>query len=96
MSSESKNPLHGKSWTNGKIYNTYEPASDEKKRIEESSKDLAVKIRRTSENRFQIKTRSTAVVESKKKSDKENGKPKSKSQRKKEKAARHKARQEKE
>ena len=96
MSSESKNPLHGKSWTNGKIYNTYEPAADEKKRIEEAGEDVAVKIRRTSENRFQIKTRSTIVVENKKKSDNPNAKPKSKSQRRKEKAARHKARQEKE
>ena len=92
MSNESKSPLFGKVWTNGKIYNEYELAAAEKKRIEDSSKDLSVKIRRTSENRFQIKTRSTVVAEPKKQSSN----AKTKSQRRKEKAARHKARQEKE
>ncbi len=94
-SEENKNPLYGKTWTNGKTYDSYDRAVSEKAKIEEESTDLAVKIRRTSENRFLIKTRSTVVPAAKKKESQKNT-AKTRSQRKKQKAAKHKARQEKE
>ena len=94
-SEENKNPLYGKAWTNGRTYDSYDLAASEKTKIEGEITNLAVKIRRTSENRFLIKTRSTLAPVTKKKEGQKST-AKTRSQRKKEKAAKHKARQEKE
>ena len=98
MSEEGKkNPLHGNPWTNGKVFDVYESAAAEKKSLEEGQTEIAVKIRRTSENRFLIKTRSTVVQkEATKNSGKKANTSKTRSQRRKEKAEKHRARQEKE
>ena len=94
MSSKEKNPLHGRTWDNGRTYDTYDLAVSQKEKLESEVKNLSVKIRRTAENRFLIKTRSTVVPKSNDKTAAKKSTSKTRSQRKKEKAAKHKARQE--
>lgn len=86
------NPNFGKMWTNRTVHNNHADAVVAKEKLESDS--LQVKIRRTAENKFRIKTRSTTTVAPKSTKSKDSGALKSKSARKKEKAARHKARQE--
>ena len=86
-----KNPLYGRKWTRKSVHIKYSDAAAEKEKLE--SDKLAVKIRRTSDNRFAVQTRSTVIEAAPKKASA--GKPKTRSQRRKVKAAKHKARQEK-
>ena len=92
---ENKSPNFGKPWADHSVHNTHDAARVAKESLENES--LQVKIRRTPENRFRVRTRSTVVSETKEtKSTSNTAKPaKSRSARRKEKAARHKARQEK-
>lgn len=88
----SNNPLYGKKWTRKMTHKTYESAVADKKSLE--SPELSVKIMRTAENNFVIKTRSTsAPVAQETKGTKNTAK--TRAQRKKEKALKHKAREEK-
>ena len=64
---EENNPLHGKPWTDHSVHNTHPAALAVKESLEND--DLQVKIRRTSEDTFRVKTRSTTVVKAAKKTD---------------------------
>ena len=85
------NPLYGKKWTRKKTHRTYEAAAADKKSLE--SEDLSVKILRTAENNFVIKTRSNKVPTVTSSPNAKNT-SKTRAQRKKAKAAKHKAREE--
>ncbi len=90
---QNSNPLFGKLWKRSSTHLSYEAASTEKEKLVAESKDLAVKIRRTADEKFVVKVRSTVVEAKNKKKD--SGPPKTRAQRKKAKAEKHKARQEK-
>ena len=60
-----KNPFYGKSWSNHSTHNTHAAALVIKESLE--SDELQVKIRRTAEETFRIKTRSTVVAQAKSK-----------------------------
>ena len=91
---ENTSPLFGKPWTDHSVHNTHPAALAVKESLE--SDELQVKIRRTSEDQFRVKTRRTLVAEAAKNTkSKSSGPPKTRSARRKEKAAKHKARQEK-
>jgi len=86
------NSNFGRTWTNRSVHNTHEAAVAVKEQLE--SDELQVKIRRTAEDKFRVKTRTTSTAAPKAVKEKDSGALKSKSSRRKEKAARHKARQE--
>lgn len=90
---ENKNPNFGKSWADHSVHNTHDAARAAKEHLESDS--LQVKIRRTPENRFRVRTRSTVVAETKETKSTSSKPAKTRSARRKEKAAKHKARQEK-
>ena len=90
---ENTNPLYGKPWADHSVHNTHAEALAAKETLEGDK--LHVKIRRTPENRFRVRTRSAVVAEVKTTKTKSAAPPKTRSARRKEKAARHKARQEK-
>ena len=90
---KSKSPMYGKAWRRASVHTSYETAAAEKERLTTEQSDVTVKIRRTADHKFVVKTRTT-VAEAPAKS-KPSSPPKSKAQRKKAKAAKHKARQEK-
>jgi len=67
---EDKNPLFGKTWTNHSVHSTHAAAHELKETLE--SDELQVKIRRTADETFRVKTRSTVVAKAKSvKNDKE-------------------------
>ena len=75
------NELYGKPWTINSTHSTYESA-DKKRKILSEDKDLHVKVKRTPEGVFTVRTR-TAAIDSSKKKTKSQGKPKSKSEKRK-------------
>ena len=93
MAENTKNTLYGRPWTDHSVHNTHSDALAAKDSIEDIK--LQVKIRRTPEYRFSVRTRSVVVAEVKDTKSKSSAPPKTRSARRKEKAARHKARQEK-
>ena len=90
---ENTNPNYGKPWTDHSVHVTHTAAVAAKEHLESDS--LQVKIRRTPENRFRIKTRSTVVAESKETKSASSKPAKRRSARLKDKAAKHYARLEK-
>lgn len=88
------NQLFGRPWKDHGTYKTHTDAVAAKDGLQSDS--VQVKIRRTPENTFRVRFRSSVVEDVKTKSDKPNTPAKTRSARRKEKAARHKARQEKE
>lgn len=90
---ENTNPSHGRPWTDHSVHVTHTAAVAAKEHLESDS--MQVKIRRTAENRFKVKTRSSVQAAAKETKSNPTAVPKSRSARRKEKAARHKARQEK-
>tara|TARA_B100000131_G_scaffold102069_1_gene99071 strand:+ start:17106 stop:17423 length:318 start_codon:yes stop_codon:yes gene_type:complete len=100
-SEKSKNSLHGKPWATHSKHKEYSSAALEKEGLEKNE-DLQVKIRRYSDDTFQVKTRSTVTPKkepvqkevSASAAKKKDGKPKTRAQRRAEKM-RRKAQQEK-
>ena len=73
---ENTNPLFGKAWKNHSIHDTHAAALGVKNSLE--GDELNVKIRRTAENKFRVKTRASAIASDKKKAkpeDKKGTKP---------------------
>lgn len=62
---ENTNPLFGKAWKNHSIHDTHAAALGVKNDLE--GDELNVKIRRTAENKFRVKTRASVIVSAKKK-----------------------------
>ena len=71
MSSEAKNSLHGKPWAVDSTHGSYEDACKRKELLLKSD-GVQVKIRRRSDNSYDVKTRSTLASPSKSKKTTEN------------------------
>lgn len=93
QSLQNKNPLFGKRWMRNSTHTSYETAAAEKEKLTTESSDISVKIKRMADEKFVVKVRSTTVEANNKKKDA--APPKTRAQRKKAKAEKHKARQEK-
>jgi hypothetical protein len=90
-----KNPLFGRRWARNSVHDSYVTAAKTKEKILATSEDLAVKISRIADNRFAVKSRSTVVAKpTQKKAGNDKPTAKTRAQRKKAKADKHKARQE--
>ncbi len=87
---ENTNPLFGKPWADHSVHNTHAEALAVKQEIE--GVKLQVKIRRTPEDRFRVRTRSVVVAVVKTTKAQNSAPPKTRTARRKEKAASHKAR----